>query len=166
MSTDAGSSPWASSAWSWYQVFLQGALFLALGNDAREQDLRLECWSPQSLTSNRADAPVHTPARACVLGVRRALQDSPRCSNYEHALHCGGSGSIQWSQRELSQHSHGFTVKERDTQQNMGSPRGRAKVRVGGSPSTEDCSWGCLHASVSAFGHSFLYLHPASPLAS
>lgn len=33
------------------------------------------------------------------------------------------------------------------------------------SPSTEDCSWGCLHASDSAFGYSSPYLHPASPLA-
>lgn len=40
-------------------------------NDARQQDLRLECWALQSLTSNRAGALGQVLTHACVLGVRR-----------------------------------------------------------------------------------------------
>lgn len=104
MSADAGSSPWASSAWSWSQAFLQGAWLPALENDARQQDLRLECWSLQSLTSNRAGALVQVLTRACVLGGRRpsSLWQLCACTS-DSSLHLGDSriwsGAVTaWSQ--------------------------------------------------------------------
>lgn len=153
-SAGAGSSPWASSAWAWHQVFLQGAWLLASEN-ATWQDLRLECWSLRSLTSNRAgrcSSPRADPSvRACVCAsVRPSVRPSSpgqlcACTRGSSLLF-GDSRRIPWSQRELLHHGHCLCGKGKKTRQSVGSLSGRAGGRMGDSPSTKDCSGDVSHA--------------------
>lgn len=82
-SAGAGSSPRASSAWAW----------LLASENATRQDLRLECWSLRSLTSNRVgrcSGPRADPIeRACVRAcVRPSVHPHPgSCAHAPEAAH-------------------------------------------------------------------------------
>lgn len=101
------------------------SLLLALENDARQQDLRLECWSLQSLTSNRADALVQVPTRACVLGVRRHWKLCA-CTR-DRSLHSGDPRI--WRSQSCDIMVMVCMGKERKPRQSMASLRGCRQMR-------------------------------------
>lgn len=119
------------------------SLLLALENDARQQDLRLECWSLQSLTSNRAGALVQVPTRHTYL----ELEDTESCVHTPETAHSTlvilGFGGLRESCDIMVMVCMG---KERKPTAEHGESQRLQTDERGGSPSTEGCSGDVPHA--------------------